>query len=506
MALAELAPWLFAMPSLIQRNAAGPVGTPRANPDDFGAGQARGMRQVGRTVDRTAQVLNAAMDQRARLAATQYQAEAQNLARELMSDPGNLAERPALFEKQRKRLRSRYAKGPISAQTFDQQVGVIDERLGGILEHETRREGIVQGQAALADTLDALSDERAQAFGDASLEAQIDRKAQAALDSGLDSGLIDDNLARDNLNRYNGRHRRSVIEMLVREDPKSAAELLTQPTPGLDEFQRQALLTRSLNAYAAELKAQRMAEEDAAKALEEAEEEAAEAAEIDLLEKDAAGTLTIFDVTSVATLIESERGRLWLDRARDGGGGGGSGVNAAVYVKLDERARQGLDIRRDAREAYLRGELNKGAYDDLLNDDQRSRFGDARKHLSISLDVSNATFNSNTTRAIAQQRQALALRSFDSYRLNNPGATREEAMGVAEQLVKQGTIADMSDVAAFNLNPATMVRGADGRIDEAASNEALEASGLSEPQKDLEFQALERLVEIEQRQQAVEAN
>ena len=76
-------------------------------------------------------------------------------------------------------------------------------------------------------------------------------------------------------------------------------------------------------------------------------------------------------------------------------------------------------------------------------------------------------------------------------------------MGVADQLVKQGTVVDLSNVSAFNLQSQYVVK-AGGRIDEVQSIEAIEASGLSEAQKDVEFQALERQLELERRQTAIE--
>jgi len=460
------------------------------------------MQRIGKELDRTARVVNASLDQGARHAATQYKVKAQNLARELMSNPNNLHERQELFDKGKKRIRKEFNRGTLSRSVFDREAGVIDEQIGGALAHETRKEGIGQAQASLADTLDALADEWAQASGEEGLQVTVDARASAALMSAFDSGIADEDFIRDAERRYHKRQNLAIAERLIREDPEEASMILSQPQPGLAEFERERLRTRASKSYIAKLKAERLSAKDAAKALEDAEKESAEQAELRLLELDASGDLEIEHVAQASGVVGSARSRIWLDRARKGPSS--PNVDPDVYVALDTQARSGLDVREDAKSAYLRGDLTKSAYDDLLDDAQRIRFGDARKRVVESLKLDNAILDGNAA-AAAKSRLSHALRTFDAFRLNNEDATREESFAIADQLVAQATVADLSEVAIFNLTPQHLVR-VNGLIDEDATNLSIEDSGLNEDQKELEFQALERLLELERRRDAAGAN
>lgn len=491
------------MPRLAVADVARPVNMPRARPEDFGAGVGRAVTGLGRATVRTAEVLGAAADQQARYKATQYRATLLDDTRAILSDPNNLDQRDSLFEKARL-ARSREFLGG-DHRTFEREARVIDAQLGGMLGHETRREGIAQGQAAVSDTLDALADEWARADGNDGEQVTIAQRAENAIESAFGSGLFDEDMRRDSKEQFVSRSRTATVTRLIREDPLSAAEMLKDPVQGMNERTRQELLTRSVNSYGQVLRQERQARLDAERALEAAEKERAEEAELALVELDAAGSLTEPEVMRVSELIGSERSRIWIDRARSGaggsgGGGGGSSTDPVVYVRLTEAVANGIDVRVEARDAYIAGQLSKPAYDDLVDRDQAARFGSARKHIVTSLDLGQTIVQGPGGAgavAAAKSREAQALREFDQWHDDNRAATPEEAFLKAESLVRRATIVDLSENSVFNLTPQLIRRTPDGRVDELGSLQAIGDAGLSEAQQDTEFAYLERLLELE---------
>ena len=482
------------MPKLIVTDPARPTATPRVAPDALGAGVGRAVSQLGAQVNRTAQIAAAAGEQRASVLASQYSVALQDAEREILSDPSNLNEREKLLERAQKRLRTKYRGG--ITQRFDQQAKLAEDVVGSRLRHRTRLDQIARGNADLSDNLDLLADDWARSAGDAEAQSLIEARALRQVNAAVESGLTDGNVARDLENRFRKRRALGVITRLMREDPLQAQVVLGSPIQGMDEVQRQDLLTRASAAHAAEMRSRRSMLDAQAKELEQAEKEQAEQAELRLVELDATGMLTVADVLALPDIVPSERQRLWLDRAKEGGGPATSAtMDRNLYERLKERAEAGdPTVEADIISAHREQRIPLSVRRELVEDDQRSRFGDARSMMLRALDVGEEVFGNNSSAAMAYATRAhKAEMEFDRWVKANPDASREDAMSVAQRAAQSAQFADMGTNPAFNLESPFADRNAFD-FDAAAEkiDAAVAAGTLTEAAADFEFVILER--------------
>jgi len=492
-------------PKLIVNEPARPVPRPTASPGDFGAAEAQATTQVGRSMSATASVMGAAMDQRARYKATQYRSALNDAAQEILDDP-NLEGREERLEQARRSLSREYRAGNTS--TFDREASLFESQIGARFRHQTRLHAIELGQSDLSDHLQSLSDEWARADGDEDAQADALSRAQGAVDGALESGLIDANLADESLRRFQRNGARGRFAKLLREDPEAAVMLVSEPREGVDEVERQGLLTQALNAHAGVLRAERLADEARAKAEEDAEAQRIEDIERDFVEMDGRGELSVGDVLASMAFLDADTGRLWLDRARSGGGSGrGGSIDRVAHLRLQDVVASGDPMaEKNIRDAYRDGAITKGIYDELLDEDLRHRFGAANKYLIDSLDTGEIILDGPAAMPL-MARRADALREFDDWKRDNKESTRSEAMRVADHIARSAQMVDTSGIAAFQLQPTYLVgkpMEPDFEATEAAIDDALEAGDLDVRGAAYELRLLENLRRISDRSAQVQ--
>lgn len=476
------------MPKLITDNRVQAQQRPRASAEAFGASGARATQQLGRTVINAASTLNAALDQRDRFGATKYQADLVALEQEVLANP-NLEKREELFEVGKRKLAAQHRQG--SGSTFDREAAVIDQRVGADFRHRNRLQAIEQGQSDLSDHLGELANEWALAVDDEDLRGETEERARRAVSSAVESGLIDERMAAEASERFARMGTRAELTRLFREDPEEAVLALSQPVEGFDEGERQELLTRAHGALAGVLREERLAAQAAERAAEEARKAQAEQVERQLIERDAAGSLTMADVQASLGLMTPERERLWVDRARSGGGGSGGGsgsrANRVLYMQLDSRARAGdPDVHADIRESYAAGRITKSDYDDLTDDELGARWGAGRRHLFTALDPGEVILSDAGAASMMAARKAEAEREFDRFRKANPDATADEVMARADHLAKTAMQEfDYQSVAAFNLKPTSLV---------TRSVQVTGANGSPTTRQEMDFDATEDMI------------
>lgn len=512
------------MPKLAITEDQTPTNLPQAGAGSFGAQEGAAARQMGRTIQQAASSLNAALDQRGRRNASAYQADLYALEQEVLATP-DMAKRGDLFEQGKRQLNAKHRKGIGSTAAFDREVGMIDQRIGADFRLKNNLQMVEQGQTDLTDHLGDLSDEWAMAAGDPDARADVEDRATAAIRSAIDSGLIDERMGQESVERFRRRGTRAELTRLFREDPESALVMLRNPLEGIDEGERQELITRGVAAHEAYLRDERLRELEIRKA-EEAEAAARkEQVEQELVNADAKGQLSVSLVQSLVPVLGADDGRLWLDRARSGGGGGGPGGNRAdrtLYIDLDEKARAGdPTVQKKIIQAYADGRITKSMYDELTDAQLSNRWGRGRKHLYTSLDPGEVILQDAGAAAVMASRRAQAEREFDAFREANPDATVDEVMRRADHIAKTAQDIDVESIGAFNLRPSSLVQrtvtvtGADGKqvnrtvYDyEATEDEitsAVESGEQSAEWGALEMRLLERLQKIDERSAQVMA-
>lgn len=497
------------MPKLIVEQPATPTGLPRADSRVFGGGAAQGLGQLGRTVSRSAEILNAASDARGSINATRYRLEYEQAAQEILTNPNNLYERDSLLADARRKLVAKH-RGKIGTVAFDREAGLIDRQVSGFVTNRTNLEAIEQAQADTIDKLDELADRWAQASGDLEEQSLVEQMASNRIEAAHTSGIIGDDLGREYLERFDQRRGRAMFTRLLREDPGKAARILSQPVDGFDEIQRQEMLTQSLRAYQSRLKAERQAIEDAERAEKDAFKLQAAEIERDFIEADAAGTLTVPMVTSQVDNLSPDVGRQWLDRARGGGEGGSSKRNPSVWLDLDTRARAGdPTVEEDANRAYRMGEITQADYRSIVDDDLSARHGDPKRRLLQSFDTGATILDGAAASALAARRDR-AIDDLEVWLKANPEASREDAMERARHISKTAQFIDPESIGVFNLQPTQLRRGpatttGPGPIDfdatKDAIEEAVERGELSEFGAEYEHLLLDRLMRLERQNQ-----
>lgn len=220
------------MPKLIVNDPVGPVQTPQASAQEFGAGAAAQTVRLGRTVSSIGDIGTAWLEQKTRRNVAEYKnalaAEAQSAL--LTNDLENA---PKAFEQVRRRLESQYRGGFKGA--FDAEAKIAGDDIENRFRHGIKLRQIQDAENDLTETLRLYTDDMANA-DDPSDRAMAMIKADLAIDGAFESNLIDGTKA-DRLRREFATGSISAIaRKLKNEDPSRGLEYVNSDEfPGTEE-------------------------------------------------------------------------------------------------------------------------------------------------------------------------------------------------------------------------------------------------------------------------------
>lgn len=168
----------------------------------------------------------------------------------------------------------------------------------------------------------------------------------------------------------------------------------------------------------------------------------------------AAGKLTTEWIRDNRDNLSPQDVRYFLNKAT----GGGDGTRDLVtYADLSDRAAAGEDVRRDARDALLRGDILKADFDRVTSMSSGERPGWYKRGAQF-IGGSAAVSDLNPDPAAAQ-RKAQMLDDWDQWAVANPKATDDEARTAYNRIVDEYSIIDRSKMVLTMRKPMFLVGG-----------------------------------------------
>ncbi len=411
------------MPRLIVQDAPTPVGQRGATPEAFGAGVGRSMQQTGQVAQALGQVMNQYAESQGRAQAIRYEQELEAESNRISLDP-DIAGRGEKFEQAQRRLQERFRPKIGGRVTFDQRSDFATRALRSKFDHQAAVDGInearlntdleVQHSAlrmAEAETTEEIGGymlEMRKAIEDAGLyytPAEQTKKIQDAFGMGI-RAMVDKN---------------PVLALKVIDD------FGTMLGPEVMAVYREEAITNIRQRVAIE-NAERRESERLAK---EAAKAASDQAEDELFDLQIAGGLTLGAVADAKDRLSPAAQRRWYDRAK--GKGGDSAADPDRFMELTDRAEAGEDIKEDATEAAASGAITAVQRNALVKTSRDARFKPGRAEISRSLDPGVMSSDMDM-----RAKRANAITAYDEWVRENPGATYDEAMGKARELIRVG--------------------------------------------------------------------
>lgn len=273
----------------------------------------------------------------------------------------------------------------------------------------------------------------------------------------------------------------------ARRDPEMALKRLTAPDEGDSLF-------RSLTPKARDMVLQEIESQQRIRnAQEDRDYRDRERAERDMQDSYAKqGDKLFAEGKLTPAWIEANKGRLSASDVRyfyrtlkdtAGAGGGSPQRNAMAYADLRDRAGRGQDVRTEAREALIRGDIEKGDYDRLTGEVEQQRPGWYKRGTDF-IATSAGVSDLNPDPAAAQ-RKAQMLDDWGAWADENPKASETEARDAYRRIVSEYAIIDYNQLTLVKRAPRFLVGNRmqpdfDGT--EAATVKALE-DGTITPQE-----------------------
>lgn len=416
------------MPKLQIIGPADPVNLPTASPESFGAGIGRAMQETGRVGQALGQVLQQVADSKAKSSAAAYEQELGSVAEQISLDP-DIEGRGRKFESAQRKLQEKYRPKLGNRGLYDSASGMATMELRSRFDHKTMLDGIDEARRNTEINIGHKAMKAATAESDEEVVTLFQE-----IQNDLNEGSLYLTPAQQTQMFQNSMG--ASIRAMADTNPKRALEWIGRvgtmlPPEVLAVYRSEAITNIKMSAAAA------VAEEEAGrKAIERAEKDRSKAAGRELVALDAAGALTVGDVTSRirSGALSEEKGRLWLDRARNPSEGGSGGIDRDLYVKLSEAADRGDSVSDEVNDAYLSGKIGKTEHDALINRRGDVVFSEPRKAILGTLDPKN--FGPNAARMGMPELRSDSLLAFDRWQRNNPDATIEQAEDKAQQLIK----------------------------------------------------------------------
>lgn len=488
------------MPKLQIIGPADPVNLPNASPESFGAGVGRAMQETGRVGQALGQVLQQVIDSKAKSAAVQYEQELSAAANEISLDP-DITKRGEKFEAAQRSLQERYRPKLGARGTFDSAAGMATMELRTKFDHKTMVDGIGEARRNTEINIGYKAMKAATAETDQEV-ATLFQEIQNDLTEG--SLYLTPAQQTQMFQKSMG----DSIRAMADTNPKRALQWIDRVGPMLGPevtaVYRGEAITNIRQAAAAEV-----AEQEAAqKRIDLAEKMRSKAAGRELIQMEADGNLTVGAVRAriKSGELSEERGRLWLDRAKDqaGGGDGGSRENRQRYVELREASDRGEDISEASEAAYIAGEISKTDWDSLNDDRSDVVFKEPRKSILGTLDPKN--FGASAARMNMPQLRSDAILAFDRWKRANPDASIEQAEDKAKALIDGALKSGNQTKAARNLAPLAGIQGrpikTQEEVDKALRtlNERFQRGEISQTMFE------QKLTELDEVSQSIEAD
>lgn len=417
------------MPRLLLAEPQALAQMPSSNPNVYGAQIGAQMQETGRLTQALGQVLNEYADSQSRTAAIRYEQDLKAGADEISRDP-DIAGRSQKLDDLANKLRSAYTPKLGNRNEYESRVGFATNDVRLSLMSKTKD--------------DATAEIRLGAEQEATFRVQ--QAAATGDDQEIGIALVEAQNAFDDARlAYTPNQRMAAFQKVAGEgirtladtNPKIALKYIDQIGPMLGpEVQavyREEAMTNIRQAAAAQV-----AEDDRLYKLNErAEKERSEQAETDLVQLDAAGSLTAGEVNRQiqSGALSPAAGRRWLAHVRKGpDGAGGGSLDRDLYVRLSEAADRGESITDEVNQAYLDLKIGKPEHDALVGRRSDVVFKEPRKAILGALDPK--AYGMQAEKMRMPELRADAVLAYDRWVRSNPDASIEQAEEKAQELIK----------------------------------------------------------------------
>lgn len=275
----------------------------------------------------------------------------------------------------------------------------------------------------------------------------------------------------------------AIFAERLRTDPVDAYRRLEEPFRGLakgrTEVERQAMLTKAINAVESRLRSTHQDEISRQRVADLRRKEASRNAQNGFVA--AAQTpegLSLDTVNDLGDTLDPTVKRGWIQWIMDTGGKiQRTRLNPLVYQKLSDQAKLGEDVTSLVYEAERNGDLDAGSRNAILTQSTDSRFDVADQYLKAALKVGEFVRS-----PAVKLRNAEALMSYDLWKIENPKASLGEAVDQAQMQAKRALIFDADSITAFQLPPQFAVYD-DGTLNAKETSRALTKHHRDNPKK-----------------------
>lgn len=358
--------------------------------------------------------------------------------------------------------------------TFRSNVGQIAFRKGfDVRSHAINGQMDVQ-KAQLTLNMAALSELAVQ--GDDEQREMVKTKAQILLNESYDNGVVDANEAANLGLKFQDDVVSAQVRYDILVDPdQSVTKLLKGEYSGLSNEQQMIWLEKANSASEARAR-KAIAEEDRARR------------EADRLEKEAADNMA---KAGDELLYTGQLSTDWIEQNKEIldpadyrfyykaiATGSEASTNVRIYSSLRERASNGEDVRAEARERLRQGTLKVSDYNTLVNRSEQNIgvvdipnwFKRGEQYLGSAFRVSDVNPD-----PAAPQRYADVMDEWNQWATENPNPTLEQARSAYQQIAKDYTLIDTSQMTLTKRMPSFAVGNRNTMDIEATINATVEA-------------------------------
>ena len=268
---------------------------------------------------------------------------------------------------------------------------------------------------------------------DPAKDADIAAQAQLSIQTALDAGIISPQEALTKMQKFNSSAITSRVNRDILNNPIAARDrLIKNGYPGMDEPTKTKLLDRATTEatqYLTRIHTQEQREELAARrAKDDLQERLRTQADQFVLNNDLDGLQDFFNKNQSQMDANDRMRFLKVIRRQD------IVTDFTTFANLNERAASGENVESDARQAVAQGKLSDSDYRVVVN---ASRETGWRKRGStyITNSIKPSAFEQSTSDA--KIRAANALRDWDRWARDNPGATDEQADSESKRIVEE---------------------------------------------------------------------
>lgn len=292
----------------------------------------------------------------------------------------------------------------------------------------------------------------------------------------------------------------SMVQGVTRLSPDLAIRQLTEGRwdSYLDADKKAALLNSAVNAHESQLRERNAETERLRKERERLDRDTQDATFKDAMDAAAKGRLTIGWIQSNRDKIAKADYDNLIKLAAKGGGLTDGEGNKQVYADLRVKAGRGEDVRADAKQALLKGNINAGQFSAITGEvETNSATVRSENWYRTGKDlISRSLAPSQINPGIDREVQARALDDWQRYSAENPKATPQERDRVLNGIINSSRIVRSDDVLTSIPTPAYLT-GTKQDPDIAATirktKEAFDRGEISQYEYDREGRNIQQL-------------